>query len=135
MSDDKLNRRDFFKRAAVIGASIAGAGTLLAACKQDGGGGAKGGEDEKTAADEKKGGGDKGGDGEFSCTDTSGLTEAEKKTRKSLKYVDKSPKPDKNCLNCKLYTEPKGDSNCGGCTVLAGPVHPKGYCISWQAKA
>ena len=133
MSEEKLNRRDFFRRAAVVGASVAGAGMLLSACEK--GGDAKGGgKADKSGADKKAKGGDKGG-GELTCTDTSGLTDAEKKTRESLKYVDKSPKPDKNCLNCKLYTQPKEEGGCGGCTVVAGPIHPKGYCISWQAAA
>lgn len=133
MSDEKVSRRDFFKRAAIIGASVAGAGAVLSACKKNGGdakgqdkGGSGGGEASKSA--------DKG-NGELTCTDTSGLTDAEKKTRESLKYVDKSPKPDKNCANCKLYTEPEQEGECGGCTVMAGPIHPDGYCISWQAKA
>jgi hypothetical protein len=134
MSDEKLNRRDFFRRAAAIGASVAGAGMLLSACKDGGGGGAKSGA-ESGGGDKAAKGGDKAGSGELTCTDTSGLTDAEKKTRESLKYVDKSPKPDQNCKNCKLYTEPKNEGECGGCTVVAGPIHPKGYCISWQAAA
>jgi hypothetical protein len=130
MSDEKLNRRDFFRRAAVMGASVAGAGVFLSACKQDGADAKK---TDKAKADKADKGAAK--DGELSCMDTSGLTDAEKKTRESLKYVDKSPKPDKDCENCKLYTEPKEPGTCGGCTVVAGPIHPDGYCISWQAAA
>ncbi|MGM0558772.1 MAG: high-potential iron-sulfur protein [Myxococcota bacterium] len=129
MSDEKLNRRDFFRRAAAVGASVAGAGMLLSACK-DGGGAAKGG-DKSGGGEEPAAGGDKGGSGELDCTDTSGLTEAEKKTRESLQYVDKSPKDDKFCDNCSLYTKPEKEGECGGCTVVAGPIHPKGYCASW----
>lgn len=116
----KITRRQFIHTTAAAGAATLTLGYLLAGCKGDGGG-------------TKSGGG--GGGGEKSCDDVSGLTEQEKKTRESLKYVEKSPEPQKNCANCSLYQLPKDGEFCGGCSVLKGPVHPQGYCTAWAPKA
>ena len=99
MSDDgKLNRREFLWRAGMIGAAAAGGSTLLSGCKKGGGGAEKKEAPEKSAGttDEKKAAQKEKAGGEFSCTDTSGLSESEIKTRESLKYVDRTEKPDKN---------------------------------------
>ena len=61
------------------------------------------------------------------------LTDAEKATRHSLQYVDQSPDPAKLCSNCNLFLP--GSGGCGGCTVMKGPIHPNGYCLSWVQKA
>ena len=136
MSDDKLNRREFFQRAAVLGAVAAGAGSFLSACKKGGDGGAQGGaKAEKGATAEKGGGGGAGGAGDLSCTDTSGLSDQQIKVRESLKYVDSSPKPAQTCDNCQLYKEPEKAGTCGGCQTVPGPIHPKGWCTAWVAKA
>jgi len=68
-----------------------------------------------------------------SCTDVSGLTEAEAGMRESLGYVDASEEDGKTCANCALYTAAAAGENCGGCTLLKGPINPDGYCISWAA--
>lgn len=57
-----------------------------------------------------------------------------KQMRKTLQYVEKSPKDDKNCLNCVQFIADK-HGDCGGCKLFSGPVQPKGYCASWAAKA
>lgn len=117
MSDQKLNRREFFARAAVIGAAVTGASTILAACQnekgKDGGGGA--GKPEPKA---KK----------VDCTDVSGLDDKQKNLRKSLQYVDKSTKPEQTCDNCKLFEK---KDPCNGCKVVPGPIAAKGWCASW----
>lgn len=134
MSDDesKLNRREFLVRAGMIGAAATGVG-MYAGCDKGGGGGQKSGGSKSGG----KGGSDKGGGGgsELSCTDTSGLKESQIKTRKSLEYVDKSPKSDKNCENCQLYQPPENEGECGGCQSVPGPIHPKGYCTAWVKKS
>lgn len=142
MSDDeKLDRRQFFKRAGMLGAAVAGGAQFLAACDKGGSGGGGGsqassGSDKTGGSGGQKGGGgskDKGGgSGELSCTDTSGLSDSEMTTRKSLNYVDQSEKKGEYCSNCRLYKKPKKEGECGGCSVVPGPIHPDGWCSSWQ---
>lgn len=134
MKDETLDRREFFKRAATVGAAVTGAGTLLAACEKGGGGDrtAEGGGDKTGGkAGGEKAGDDKAGGGTFSCDDTSGLKESQIKVRKSLKYVDKSEKEGQYCDNCQYWQPEKKDGQCGGCQVVPGPIHPKGWCTSW----
>jgi len=67
----------------------------------------------------------------LSC-DSSALTPADHALRESLEYVDVSPfGAAKNCLNCSYWLPPQ-DKACGGCTLLAGQIHPLGYCTSWE---
>ena len=124
MSEQKLNRRQFFERALVLGAAMTGAGAFLTACgsPKRGGGGEKkaGGEAKKPAAPAAP-----------SCNDVSGLTDAEKKGRETFKYVEKSTLAGKNCTNCSLY---KVGAPCGTCTIMKGPINPQGYCTAWAEK-
>ena len=118
----EMTRRRFLENSAYGAAAALTMGYLLAGCegKSDGGTATKG-QAAKPA-------------GDFSCTDVTGLSEADVATRTSLAYVDKTPDPAKNCLNCALYTEPVGGAQCGGCTVVKGPIHPQGYCNVWAPK-
>ena len=132
MSGEKLDRRTFFKRAATIGAAVTGAGALLSACKSESGGSESGSakQAEKSggsgsAAKQAKGGGD------LNCMDAPDLTDAQKNTRKSLKYADSSDKEGQLCDNCQYWEPPKNEGECGGCQVVPGPIHPKGWCSSW----
>ena len=117
MADDKrLTRRQFVQTAAA-GAGFLTMGMLLAGCdKSSGGGGEAPKEEEEKPLD---------------CTDVSGLTDAEKKTRESFKYVEQTPEPGKLCANCQLYQPPADGDGCGGSTVVKGPINPNGYCTSW----
>ena len=113
MAMQKLDRRTFLVRAAQIGAVAAAAPVMvsLVGCSK---------KEEKAPT----------------CTDTTGLTSAQIDMRNQLQYVDVSPKGEvEDCANCALYTEAKDGQFCGGCTLLAGPISPKGYCISWAPKA
>jgi hypothetical protein len=69
-----------------------------------------------------------------SCNNTGSLNEQQIAIRNNLRYVDKTPIESKTCQNCKLYTLPRNNADCGGCTVVPGPIHPQGYCISWYAR-
>ncbi len=109
MNDGTLDRRQFLSRAAVLGATAAGA---IAATSF------------VTACSKKEAG--------LSCTDTNGLTMQQIQTRTSLQYVDATANPEQTCSNCNLFTS-AGESSCGSCTVVPGPVHPNGYCVSWVA--
>lgn len=125
MADDKITRRNFVQTAATSALSVAAFGAFVSACKGESG-----------ATDEKGGGEteEKGGGGEPDCSDVSALSDAEKKTRTQLKYVEQSTEPGKTCANCQLFTPAEG-SGCGSCTVVKGPINPAGHCTSWVKKS
>ena len=120
--ENTISRRHFLQRISLLGAVSIGAGSMLSAC---------GGGSENAGAD--SGETDAAASTDFSCTDTSGLTEQELATRENLGYVDESPNPEKLCSNCQFF-QPAGENECGGCTLMKGPIHPDGYCNSWVAK-
>lgn len=130
--DEKLDRREFLRRAGYAGLITVGVGQVGAACDK---GGSGGGGSESSGGSEKSGGSKKGGGGgdELSCTDTSGLSEDEINLREKHGYVDKTEKPDQRCDNCNLYQKPDKEGTCGGCTLVPGPIHPKGWCEQWVA--
>ena len=107
MSDAKMGRRDAARRALVVLGAAAIAPSALVGC---------GGEEE----------------GELSCTDTSGLSPAEIQTRESQNYTDQSPEENK-CSTCRFFQAPQAENTCGGCQVIAGPIHPDGYCNLFAA--
>lgn len=116
MSEKKLDRRQFFERALLIGASTFGAGAFLAACKSEAKSGGGAGSKAPAAVD---------------CTDLSALSEQEKKTREALKYVNNTPEPAKNCANCKLFVS---QPPCNKCTAVPGPIAAGGYCTAWISR-
>lgn len=73
----------------------------------------------------------------FTCTDISALAPAETAVRTALGYVEPSPEPGKDCAGCLQFTPSPTDatSACGGCKLMKGPIHPKGYCKGFAAKA
>ena len=103
----QIGRRALLERTVFLPVLAAGAGLALTAC----------GEDE-----------------ELTCTDTSGLSEAELAMRQQQEYTDSTPYPEKTCDNCQLFQAPSREGTCGGCQVIKGPIHPKGYCKLWVAK-
>ena len=115
--EQNTSRRDFIQKLAALGTAGVVTPALLAAC-----GGGDGAEGRATA------------ESGFSCTDTSGLTEAQIQQRQNANYVDDSPHEDKTCDNCQLYTAAEEGEQCGGCQVIPGPIHPKGYCDLWVAQ-
>lgn len=121
MSDQmqKLDRREFFARAAALGAAAVGASALLSACEKKGGGAAGGGAAPAPAPVAK------------ACDDVSHAKPAEAKQRETLGYVSKTAKPEQNCANCVHY---KPGSPCGGCAMNLGPVAPEGWCKVWAKK-
>lgn len=123
MSNEKMSRRQFVQTAATGVVSVTALGLLITGCEKQG---ADSAAPEGTAPAETA-------EKALDCTDTTGLTETEIATRKSLAYVDQSPIPEKLCSNCQLFVPAKGDG-CGSCTVVKGPIHPAGYCNSWVQK-
>lgn len=65
------------------------------------------------------------------CRDLTGVSKEDLATRKKFAYVNKSPIPDNQCGNCKLYLPPGGEKKCGGCLLFKGPVEVEGYCTYW----
>jgi hypothetical protein len=104
MSQDTSNRRQFLKLCAIG----AGATVLLAACGE-----------KKPAA---------GPD----CKDLSALTDAQRQTRASLKYVDVATDAKKRCDGCSLFNPATG--GCGGCKVVPDPIEAGGSCTAWAPR-
>jgi hypothetical protein len=107
--DDKCSRRSALKVLGAVPILTSAAGALLAACGK------------KTEPD--------------SCLDVGALSEPEKMARSALQYSDRSTLADKRCLLCNLYQAPPDPSQCGTCQIVKGPIHPKGYCTAFVAKA
>lgn len=76
----------------------------------------------------------KGGGGSLSCTDTTGLTEADLATRTATQYVDAATDPAKKCSACMLYVA-GAQGACGTCSAVKGPINPDGSCTTWVARA
>jgi len=132
---DKLSRKDFLKRAGILGFSAVAATSFLASCgsepESSNSGGATPPPPPPPTAKPKPSAAD-----DVECTDLNkDLTEADLSTRNSLKYVPKTEKEDQNCLNCQFYQPDKFDGSCGGCQLFVnGAVNPNGWCLSWTAK-
>lgn len=65
------------------------------------------------------------------CSDLAGVDPTDVQKRKSLGYTNKSPLPDGQCDNCKLWVPAKEGKECGGCLLFTGPVNPEGHCTYW----
>ena len=114
----KFSRREFLSNSLAPLAGFVVMGSFLSSCKSSD-------QSAKEQGDLKK--------KADPCNDLSGLTEEEKSIRTELEYVAKSPFPDKVCDNCAVWIKPEEGKECGGCEIMEGPVHPKGYCVSWLA--
>jgi hypothetical protein len=122
---ENISRKEFLQQCALMGAVVVGGGTLMAGCggggdKADTGSASQSGGATSSAADP--------------CGDLTGLTDADKQMRTTLKYVAVSTDANKNCLNCKFYQADQHGEACGGCQLFKGPVAPKGNCSSWFAQ-
>jgi hypothetical protein len=124
--DQKIDRRTFFRQVGITG--LAGVGLMLGltAC----GGDKEGGAATKAAASKSA----SPAASTDPCSDLTGLTADEKNMRNTLKYTATATDPAKPCHTCNFWQPPKGDSICGGCTLIKGPIHPDGGCISWAEK-
>lgn len=123
MQDDNQNtsRRTFLQKLTALGTAGVLTPVVLSAC---GGGDGDGAQSGDASA----------GNGDFSCMDTTGLSDAEIQQREATNYVDETPIEDQYCANCQLYVEPEAGAQCGGCQVVPGPIHPDGYCDLWVAQ-
>lgn len=74
-----------------------------------------------------------GGAAAAGCVDLDSLTASEQSLRKSMNYVEKSPKPGETCSGCSFFTA--GEGGCGSCEIFTGgPASAGGRCDSWAAK-
>ncbi len=103
---NNINRKEFLKQLPILGIALFSSGLFFQSCKKS----------------ETK---------EDPCADLLKLTVEEKAVRKEYEYVSKSPNPDQLCNNCDLWIEPAEGAICGGCELMAGPIHPEGYCNTW----
>ncbi len=57
--------------------------------------------------------------------------------RTSMKYVDKTEKPDQRCDNCVHWVPVADPKALGGCKLFAGDteINPNGWCTVWAKKA
>lgn len=113
-----FSRREFLRKASTVSA-IFFMSKFLPGCKKN----------NTTVSSDSSANNDTKKDS-FTC-EQKDLTENEKNIRIGLKYVDKTPIPSRTCDNCKPYIKPLVTEKCGGCKIIPGPIHPKGYCISW----
>jgi len=70
-----------------------------------------------------------------SCNDVSGLNAEQQAARNALGYEDMTSQPGKTFAKCAQYVPAAKVSECGKCKVLAGPVHPNGYCRAYVPKS
>jgi len=122
-----VSRRGFIRKVSALGLASFGASVVLAGCGSDDSGDSASGDASTTAS------------ADLECNDLSDLSAREKERRETqveaLNYVEQTENPEQNCANCLFYQQPTGDSKCGGCQLFPGPVHPNGWCSTWQAKA
>jgi hypothetical protein len=121
---DKMNRREFVKRAGVFG--LAGvAAVYMPGC---------GKEQAEELGSQPHNTVQAAREAADPCNDISNLTPGERATRTNFKYQSRAKDPTKLCLTCNSWIpDPKGGL-CGACTLVKGPVHPKGGCRSWAEK-
>jgi hypothetical protein len=110
---NKINRKDFFKRAAILGVSAVSLPAFLESCS--------GNNKNASPANDP-------------CSDTSSLTPDQLQTRKTFQYTGHSPHTDKYCSLCNFFIKPQGNAHCGTCQVVKGPINPGGYCNSFIKK-
>lgn len=68
----------------------------------------------------------------FSCEAAPQLSPAQQEMRARVKYTDRAPQVEQQCVRCIHYIPaPKG--RCGGCKVMPGPTHPQGHCTLFAA--
>ena len=73
------------------------------------------------------------GDTAMLCADPSQMTSAQESVRRTLRYTEVAPDPDRVCAGCDFYHAPQETDGCGSCDMFdGGPVNPNGYCDSWS---
>lgn len=121
---NKMNRREFVQRAGIF--SLAGvAAVVLPGCVGD--------QAEELAA-KPHNAIQAAKEAADPCNDLSQLSPGERNTRTTFKYEQRAKDPTKLCITCNFWIPDPRESLCGTCTLVKGPVHPKGSCMSWVEK-
>jgi hypothetical protein len=129
MSNDKIGRRAFLREIGQY--SLAGLATIGGVAALAGCGGEK--EAEKIGA-QPHNAIQAAQEAADPCNDLSVLTKDELTTRTTFKYENRATDATKLCKTCNFWQPaPKGEF-CGGCTLVKGPIHPLGSCMSWVEK-
>ena len=68
------------------------------------------------------------------CNDLSTLTKDQQVTRDTFKYETKASDATKLCQSCNFWQPSTSGEPCGTCTLVKGPIHPLGSCMSWVEK-
>lgn len=68
------------------------------------------------------------------CNDLSTLTKDQLVTRETFKYETKASDATKLCQSCNFWQPSTKGEPCGTCTLVKGPIHPLGSCMSWVEK-
>lgn len=131
-----VSRRDFLVKVSALGLAGVGASAFLSGCGGDESGSGSG--DQAGGSGTSSSTSSATADADLRCDDVSNLSASERERRdaqiEALEYVTETPNPEKYCSNCLFWQEPAQGSKCGGCTLFPGPVHPNGYCKTWQAQ-
>jgi len=122
--DNRMNRREFVQRVGIFGLAGVGAVYMWGCSKEKADEiGSKPHNAVKAAQEAAD-----------PCSDLSGMTPEELATRTTFKYEERAKDPTKLCATCNFWIpDPKGGL-CGTCTLVKGPIHPQGGCMSWAAK-
>ncbi len=129
MLKSKCDRREFLHRVGGMG--LAGFAAVTGLTAQSGCGADK--EAEKVAAkphnaiESAKAVADP-------CNDLSTLTKDQMVTRTTFKYENKASDATKLCETCNFWLPATKGELCGTCTLVKGPIHPLGSCMSWVEK-
>lgn len=125
MSENKtMDRREFIRRAGMFG--LAGAAVvLLPGCA---------GDKAEEAASKPHDAVEAAKEAADPCSDVSQLTPPEQATRRTFKYEPRAKDPTKLCTTCNFWIPDPDGGLCGTCTLVKGPIHPKGSCMSWAQK-
>lgn len=67
------------------------------------------------------------------CSSPPGLTEDQRRQRRALAYVERSPSSSQRCEVCRFFVAPAAAGACGGCTLNVGSINPGGYCSAYAA--
>lgn len=131
MSDQKITRRRFLGECAAYSLATCAFATglvTLSGCA---------GEDEPASGDKPgmaRSTIDAAREAADPCHGTSRLSEAALKTRETFKYEKRASDPQKLCKSCNFWQPPAPGELCGECTLVKGPIHPSGSCMSWVEK-
>ena len=118
---NKMDRKEFLQKLGLLGIVGISTSSILSSC---------GGTEDAAKAPEAA----PAAKAADPCSDYTGLTDIDIKTRENLKYMAKAEDPEKVCTKCNFWLEPKDGAPCGGCQLMKGPIHPGGSCISFAPK-